>query len=436
MIQRIPPQNIEAEQAVLGSLILIPEAFDEVRLHVSADDFYRPEHGVIFAHLSPCSDLVVLARDLKESGKLDMIGGPAYLASLTDTVPSATMAVRYAKMVRQESKKRQFISRAARMIDSCYSGGDFDCIVADLESEAFSLSEGLAVEESRHIGDIVRDEAQRVYRIQSGSEEPGIMTGFFDLDFMTSGLHPGDLIVLAGRPSMGKSALAFGILNNIGRKGVPCGAFSLEMSAQMNGQRTLSAFAGINSKLLHTRGQVRDEHWDRINSAVKSIDRMPVFIDCSGGLHVAEIRSRARRMARKHGVKVIVADYLQMIAGEGKSREQEVAHVSRELKAMAKELAVPVIAVAQLNRAAETKADKRPALSELRESGQIEQDADVVMLVYRDEYYTKDNCREKGVAEVDIAKQRNGPTGVVKLAWHSHTATFHSLETYHSGARA
>lgn len=426
---RTPPQNIDSEKIVLGTLLQRSELYDEALLHCKSSDFYLKSHRTIFDAIDADSDAVVVVSRLRDAGLADA-GVVSQLAELMDIIPSPSMLATHAGIVREAARKRSFLDSAERLIDSCYSGMPFDHIAAEIESEAFLMSSGVASSEARLIGDIAMEELSSIKNVHDGKVDPGLMTGFADLDFMLSGLQPADLIILAGRPSMGKSALAYNILVNICSAGIPGAFFSLEMSNRANGQRSLSMFSGINSKAFRSKGFISDHQWPKLEHAAGELAKIPLFIDPSAGLSVAEIRSRGRRLFRNNRVKIIVVDYLQMISGKGQSREQEVSHVSRELKAMAKELDIPVIAVAQLNRASEQKTNKRPMISELRDSGGIEQDADIIMLIYRDDYYDQ-NSRDKGISEVIIGKQRNGPTGVVKLGWVEVTTSFRNLDLAH-----
>lgn len=428
--KRLPPQNIEAEQAVLCAMLLDQDIIDLVRMFINGDDFIKQAHRVIFKAITDTrGDILEVISNLKALGVLDEVGGPAYLAALADMViPSKKVAESHAKLIREASQKRKFIANAGEMIASCYGGGDFGDMAADLEKEAFNLSADLGTgAEAVSIGEIVKGTVARVERIVEEGLDPGIMTGFYDFDRMTSGLQSDDLIILAARPSMGKTALLFNILKRVALQGIPVGAFSLEMGNEGLGQRMLAEQTMINSKVIRS-GRVRDNEWPTITNAMGLFDSMPLYIDDTPALHISEMRSRARRMHRKHGVSLIALDYLQMARGDGNNREQEIADISRGMKAMAKELKIPVIALAQLNRGLESRSDKRPMLSDLRESGAIEQDADVVAFIYRDDYYdkTQDNPK-KGIAEVIFSKQRNGPTGTIELLFRDHLCSFENM---------
>lgn len=425
---KIPPQNIEAEQALIGSILLDPSIYDEARLHVTAEDFYTGKHGMIYKAQGAGGDLIVTCDALKKAGELDLVGGPAYLSELTDCIPSKHEAVRYAKIIREASKRREFIATASDMIADCYQGGDFGYMASEFEKTAFNLAGSLGgVEEAESIGGIIENSVDRLIAITEGGVTPGLMTGLIDFDKMTSGLRPDDLIIIAARPSMGKTALLFNILKNVAEGGTPVGVFSLEMGKEALGDRMLSSATQINSKAIRS-GWINDNHWPTITAAAGYYKTLPLHIDDAPSLHISEMRSRARRMKSKHNIGLIAVDYLQLARGDGGNREQEVSHISRDLKAMAKELHIPVIALAQLNRGLESRPNKRPMLSDLRESGAIEQDADVIAFIYRDDYYNKDaNNPLKGVAEIIFGKQRNGPTGTVKLGWQEETGVFTNL---------
>jgi replicative DNA helicase len=427
-INRIPPQNIDAEQSVLCSIMLDNNIYDSVRMIISADDFYRPEHVLVFKAVEETGgDIVSVANHLKDSGKLDRVGGPAYLAEISDkSIPSETLAIQHANIIRDCMKKRTFIAKASDMVNSCYGGLDFSNLAEELEKESFALTEQISTgSEAESIGEIIKRTKKRLETISINGADAGLMTGLSDFDNMTSGLRDSDLIVLAARPSMGKTALAFNLLKRLAGYQIPVGAFSLEMSKDSLGERMLADMTNINSKNIRS-GWISDNQWPVIAKATDEFRSMPLYIDDTPSLHISEIRSRARRMKRKHDIKFIAVDYIQFARGDGGNREQEVADISRGLKAMAKELKIPVLALAQLNRGLESRADKRPMLSDLRESGAIEQDADVITFIYRDEYYNK-NSNKKGIAELIFGKQRNGPTGVVELMWREGTCSFHNL---------
>ena len=427
---KTPPQNTEAERVLLGSIMLDRSIYDETRLILTDADFFSSKHQAIYkASGEADGDILAVLEVMKEHGTLESSGGMAYLSGLTDIIPSKSDTKRHAKIIKEASRKRRFISRAGELIATCYGGHAFENIAAELEKEAFELSSELGgSDEAEHIGDIIQQTIARVERISNSGQTDGVMSGLLDFDRMTSGFQPDDLVIIAARPSMGKTALVFNMMQNTAKNGCPSGVFSLEMGTQALGDRMLSGATKLNSKTTRN-GWINEKDWPCIAAAGDMFNNLPLFIDDTPALHISEMRSRARRMKRKHNIGLIAVDYLQLARGDGGNREQEVSHISRELKAMAKELHIPVVALAQLNRGLESRADKRPVLSDLRESGAIEQDADVITFIYRDDYYNKDqNNPKKGIAELIIGKQRNGPTGTVELGWQEETATFFNLE--------
>jgi len=430
-MQRIPPQDTEAEKHLLGAMMLKPDLYDQARLILSGEDFYSPKHQAIFSAIeSGALDIITVCTSLKESGRLEVAGGPAYISSLTNIMPTTATATAHAKLIRDAAKKRRFISRASEMVDQCYKGFDFANMAANLEQEAFALAVELNNDEAEHVGPIVRDELGRIEKMSTGESLPGLMTGFIDFDTMTGGLQPADLVIIAGRPSQGKTALAMNIGRRVAGEGHPVAVFSLEMNKASLGSRLVSEVSGVNSKAIRN-GWVGEQVKTRVYQTAKYFDALPMYIDDTAAMHISEMRSRARRLYRKHKIRLVVMDYIGLARGDGGNREQEVADISRGLKAMAKELNIPVLALSQLSRKCEERSDKRPLLSDLRESGSIEQDADVICFVYRDEMYNKgDSNPKKGIAELIIGKQRNGPTGTIELAFKAETSSFHNLSRY------
>ena len=427
--QRIPPHNLEAEQSILASILVFPEVYDDISGIVISEDFYRPEHQIIFKAISESgtnTDIVSLVTLLKKKNELDKVGGPAYISNLSDQIPSKSQAKGHAKLVKEASKLRSFIATGSELIASCYEGGSFDHLTGQLESEVMKLSEkNNRGSEAKPLIEVIQKSFKHIEMISSGQIGSGIQTGFMDVDHIMIGMQPSDLIVLAGRPSMGKTALAMSIVKRVGFNQIPAGVFSLEMSDIQLGNRMLSDESRINSIILKS-GHMMDGHWPKLTQAYGAMSDLPIYIDDTPALHINELRSRARIMKRKHDIQIIFIDYLQLMKGPGENREREISNISGSLKAMAKELNIPVIALSQLNRSLESRTDKRPMLSDLRESGAIEQDADVVMFIYRDEVYKRDSA-EKGVAEVIIGKQRNGPTGFAKIQWNQQTTSFNDL---------
>ena len=426
---RTPPSSVEAEQSLLGGLMLDTTAWDKVADIVSETDFYRKDHRLIFRaiaalveHSEPC-DVVTLSEHLDNRGELAKAGGLEYLATLANETPGAANARAYAKILRERSVLRSLISVGNQISGSAYSteGRAASELVDEAERLVFEIAEQGAkgkqgFESLRNVLPPVIDGIDE--RHQSGGEITGISTGYTEFDKKTAGLQPGDLIIVAGRPSMGKTTLAINIAENaaVGAK-IPTAIFSMEMPSEQLALRMISSLGRVDQGSLRT-GRFPDEDWSRINTAVQLMSDAPMFIDDAGGLSPTEVRARARRLKREHGLGLIVIDYLQLmqVQGTSENRATEISEISRSLKALAKELKVPIIALSQLNRGVEQRGDKRPVMSDLRESGAIEQDADLIIFIYRDEVYNPDTPK-KGVADISIAKQRNGPIGDFPLTF-------------------
>lgn len=440
---RVPPHSAEAEASVLGGLLLDNNAFDRVEGVVGENDFYRYEHRIIYASLKRLiaankpADAVTVHEDLERQGKAQEAGGLPYLATLVQQVPSASNIRQYADIVRERSILRQLVSVSDEIATRAFNpkGRPVSQILDDAESMIFKIGEESA-RLKQGFQPIQALAPALLARVEERSVNPsditGVATGFIDLDRMTSGFQPGDLVVLAARPSMGKTALAINIAEHAAlHEGLPVAVFSMEMSADQLAVRIVGALAAINQGNLRT-GRLRDEDWPRLSDAVERLRSAKLFIDETPGLTPSELRASARRLARKQGnLGLIVVDYLQLMSGSGggsdENRATELGEISRALKSLAKELECPVLAISQLNRGVESRTDKRPLMSDLRESGAIEQDADLIMFIYRDDYYNKDKSREPGVAEIIISKQRNGPTGTVKLTYVAPTTRFENL---------
>jgi replicative DNA helicase len=439
---RVPPQSVEAEQAVLGGLLLDNSTWDSIADRLRAEDFYRRDHQQIFTGIaelsarSEPSDAVTLAEYLAAKGLADETGGLAYLAGLARDTPTAANIRAYADIVRERSLLRQLIRVSGEVAASAYEseGRTAADLVDEAERRVFEIAE-----QGRRTGsgfvplhDILGATIDRLDLLQqSQGQLTGVSTGYNDLDTMTAGLQPGDLIIVAGRPSMGKTTLALNIAENaaIGA-GIPVAVFSMEMSRDQLAMRMISSLGRVDQSHLRT-GNFGDEDWARINGAIAQMKTAPVYIDDSGALTPTEVRARARRLKReKGGLGLIVIDYLQLmqVPGTKENRATEISEISRSLKALAKELRVPVIALSQLNRSVEQRTDKKPVMSDLRESGAIEQDADLIVLIYREEVYEPDTPR-KGIADIIIAKQRNGPTGEVHLTFLGKYTRFENLAT-------
>lgn len=427
---KLPPHSIEAEQSVLGGLMLDNEAWMVVGDKLSETDFYRQDHRLIFRAIAYLAsqqkplDVITLSEWLKENRSLEDAGGLAYLATMAKDTPSAANISAYADIVREKSILRQLISVGTEIADSGYNteGRDSRELLDQAERKVFEIAEQGArnTKSFRPLKSLMKVTLERIEELSKlNSTITGVSTGYTDLDEMTSGLQKGDLVIVAGRPSMGKTTFSMNIAEYAAaHKKLPVAVFSMEMPAEQLTLRLLSSMGRVDQHRLRT-GQLTDEDWPRIATAVKIFADVPMFIDDSPALSPNEVRARSRRLVREHGqLGLIVLDYLQLMQGSGKSenRTNEVSEISRSLKALAKELSTPIIVLSQLNRSLEQRPNKRPVMSDLRESGAIEQDADVIMFVYRDEVYHPDSA-EKGSAEIIIAKQRNGPIGTCRLTF-------------------
>jgi replicative DNA helicase len=426
---KVSPHSIEAEQSVLGGLMLDNQAWDKIVDRIVEADFYQYDHRLIFDAMYTLSnrqkpfDVLTLSEALKEQNKLKDVGGEVYLFELAKNTPSAANVVAYADIVRERSVLRQLISVANEIADSAFNsdGRESNELLDVAESKVFAIAEQKSRgNEAKNIKSLLASAVDRIDTLFH-SDEPitGLPTGYQDLDEMTSGLQPSDLIIVAGRPSMGKTALSMNIAEHAAIKSKkPILIFSMEMSGDSLAMRMMSSLGRIDQHKVRT-GKLDDDDWPRITSAVSMLSEAPMFIDDTPALSPAELRARARRLAREHGqLGMIIIDYIQLmqVAGYKENRTVEVSEISRNLKALAKELKVPVVALSQLNRSLETRSDKRPIMSDLRESGSLEQDADLILFIYRDEVYNE-NSPDKGIAEVIIAKQRNGPIGKVRLTF-------------------
>ncbi len=426
---KIPPHSIEAEQAVLGGLLLDKDALIKIVERIVADDFYRQDHKLIFNAISALDaqgkpfDLVTVAEWLESHQELDQAGGLAYLSDVAENTPSASNIASYADIVRKRSVLRQLISATTKIGEAVFNpmGQSSDEILDFAEQAVFEIAE----QETRgkrnykNIQDLLAnalDRADELYQKQNPIT--GVATGFDDFDERTAGLQAADLIIVAGRPSMGKTAFAINVAEHAAIKAqLSVVVFSMEMPGEQLAMRMMSSLGRVDQHKVRT-GKLHNDDWPRLTSAVKIFQDAKLFIDDTPALTPAELRARCRRISREHKLDMIIIDYLQLmhIPGTAENRATEISEISRSLKAMAKELNVPVVALSQLNRALEQRPDKRPVMSDLRESGAIEQDADVIVFIYRDEVYDEDSA-DKGIAEVIIGKQRNGPIGTVKLTF-------------------
>ena len=426
---KVPPQSVEAEQSVLGGLMLEGQAWDRVADKITEADFYRKEHRLIFraigalAEESSPADVVTVSEWLDKNQELQNAGGLAYLASLANNTPSAANIGAYANIVRERAILRNLIQTASRIAGSAYSpeGQSASDILDFAERSIFDISEQGAHRRGGFspLKTLLTRAVDRIDTLfRSESAITGVSTGFKDLDDMTSGLQAGDLVIVAGRPSMGKTSLAMNIAESaaVGSK-LPVAIFSMEMPGEQLAMRMMASLGRINAHKVRT-GKLEDDDWPRLTHAIGMLAEAPMFIDDTPALTPLELRTRARRLKREHGLGMIVVDYLQLMQApeSSENRATEISGITRSLKGLAKELSVPVIALSQLNRSLEQRPNKRPVMSDLRESGAIEQDADVILFIYRDEVYNEDS-QDKGTAEIIIGKQRNGPTGKVKLTF-------------------
>ena len=435
-MEKIPPQNLEAEQSVLGGILLENTAVNEVADTLQSYDFYRKSHQIIFEALlelsdkSEPADLITVTELLKSKNTLEAIGGSAYLASLVSSVPSASNIKSYAKIVKQKSLLRQLIKVASEITSRGYDdSANIDDFLDYAESSLFEVTDAQIKPSFIPIKALIKDSFKTIEELyQRKSPIIGVPTGFIDFDKLTCGLQKSDLIVVAGRPSMGKTSFALNIVQHasiVTKK--PVVFFSLEMSKEQVVMRLLTSVSKVDAGRLRT-GNLTDPDWPKLTKAAGYLSEAPIFIDDSPSMNVLEMKAKCRRLKSKHDLALIVVDYLQLMRGRGlpESREKEISEISRSLKALAKELQVPVVALSQLNRAVEARQDKRPMMADLRESGAIEQDADIIAFIYREEVY-KPETEFKGIAEVLIAKQRNGPIGVVKLAFLNQYTSFENL---------
>ena len=431
---KVPPHSIEAEQSILGGLLIDNKAIDRIAGQVSASDFYRNDHRIIFIHISKLidnndpADIVTVAESLEQNAELTKVGGVAYLGLVAENTPTASNISGYAKIVRERSIMRNLVEVGSDIVESAFSpqGKDAQQLLDESESKIFQIADAGTSEKLGFIDikELLPKAAQRIddlYQLDDPNGVTGVPSGYSDLDQKTAGLQPGDLIIIAGRPSMGKTSLALNIAEHVGMEvGLPVAIFSMEMGAAQLTMRLLGSVGKLDQHKMRI-GQLEDEDWPKLTNALGVLNEAPIFIDEGSALNSYEVRARARRLHRQQGkLGLIVIDYIQLMSSaneqSNENRATEVSEISRSLKALAKELNVPVVALSQLNRSVESRPDKRPMMSDLRESGAIEQDADVIMFIYRDEVYNPETA-EKGVAEILLSKQRNGPTGTVKLTF-------------------
>lgn len=437
---KLPPQSIEAEESILSAVLIDNNALIDIVEVISADDFYKTAHQIIFTGIealyakSEPVDLVTLSNILREMDSLDKVGGATYLARLVDTVPMAVNARHYARIIRDKALLRRLVDRSNAITQRCFEdSGNVDSIVEFAQSAIFEISEDKPSQAFAPISKIIETNIDALEERQGNrSLVTGVTTGFSKLDSLTSGFQNSDLIILAARPAMGKTAFALNMARNAAIEGgVPVAVFSLEMSKEQLSMRMLCAEARVDSSRIRS-GFLNQDDWNRITDAAGRLTEAPIFIDDSPDISTTSIRTKSMRMKMDKGLGMIIIDYLQLMRGDAKieRRDLEISDISRSLKILAKELNVPVIALSQLNRKLEERSDKRPQLSDLRESGALEQDADLVAFIYRDEVYNRDdNNPNRGTAEIILAKQRNGPTGVAPLAFLKAYTRFENLAT-------
>ena len=429
---RLPPHSLEAEQSLLGGLLIDNEALDKVADIVSVTDFYRQDHQIIYQHIhrlierSQPADIVTVGESLESNSELNTVGGLEYLGLLAESTPTAANIRGYAQIIRERSIMRNLVEVGTDIVDNALSpqGRDAQQLLDESESKIFQIAEAgkndrIGFTDIKELLPQVAERIDQLFQRDNPSDVTGIPTGYKDLDMMTSGLQPGDLIIIAGRPSMGKTSLALNMCEYVSvDTGLPTAVFSMEMASTQLVSRLIGSVGKLNQHKMRT-GQLDDNDWEKLSDALGQLNEAPIFIDEGSALNPYEVRARARRLHKQCGrLGLIVIDYLQLMgsAGTTENRATEISEISRSLKALAKELNVPVIALSQLNRSVEQRPDKRPVMSDLRESGAIEQDADVIMFIYRDEVYNPETP-DKGIAEIILAKQRNGPVGRVKLTF-------------------
>ncbi len=439
---RVPPHHLEAEQAVLSGILIDSEAIGRVVEFINPDDFYRDSHRKIFQAMialyqrNEPTDTLMVSNELSSRGELEAVGGASYLSTLVDYLPSSAPIVSYSKVVKEKSVLRSLINAATEIIAKGYEGAeDVDRFLDEAEQIIFRVSEKKTRQGFYPVKEIVKDSFKAIETLYEKKELiTGVATGFRDLDRMTCGLQPSDLVIIAGRPSMGKTSLAINIAEHAAcEKKICVAVFSLEMSKEQLVQRMLCGLGKVDGSKLRG-GFLKESDWPKLTRAAGKLSEAPFFIDDTPALSVLEMRAKARRLKREQNLGLIVVDYLQLMRGlnSNEGREREISEISRGLKALAKELSVPVIALSQLNRSVESRTDKRPQLSDLRESGAIEQDADVIAFIYRDEVYNKGSA-DRGIAEIILGKQRNGPIGTTRLAFLHEYTRFEDLANIPEG---
>ena len=434
---RVPPHNIEAEQAVLGCMLLDSDVIPTITELIRSEDFYRDDHKEICEAIADLTeragpvDIITVSEQLQLRGTLDAVGGLEYLTNITDAVPTTANARHYAKIVEEKALLRKLIKASSDIAGMSYDASEEAAFVLDrAEKSIFDILEKRSTQGFTHIKDVLLETFNRLEELyNSKSHITGVPTGFTDLDFKTAGLQNSDLILIAARPGMGKTAMGLNIAQYAAvQRHVPVAIFNLEMSKDQLVNRMLCSEVMVDSQRMRT-GKLEDDDWNKVAQALAPLSEAPIYIDDTPGVSVMDIRAKCRRLKLEKNLGLIVIDYLQLMQGRGKteSRQQEVSEISRSLKILAKELQVPVVTLSQLSRGPESRTDHRPMLSDLRESGAIEQDADIVMFLYRDDYYNPET-EKKNVAEVIIAKHRNGSTGTVELRWFGEYTKFANLK--------
>jgi len=436
-IQRIPPQNVDAEEAILGAILTNPICFNKIADMLTPKSFYKPANRFIYDAIvslftrNQAIDIVTVSEVLNETDKLEMVGGRAYINDLALNVTTTANIEYYAKIVQEKAIKRELINAGSEIVEMAYDNASTSATLDNAEKLIFNIAQQKASSDLISVKDLVLTSYEQIsYRYEHRDELLGVPTGFYDLDAMTSGLQKSDLIILAARPSMGKTAFALNIAQNVGLKAKkPVAIFSLEMPKEQLVQRMLCSEAEVDSQKLKT-GNMQAKDWEKLTTAMNYFADAPIFIDDCAGASVMDIRAKCRRLAMEQKeLGLVVIDYLQLMegTGNGDDRNQQISGISRGLKGLARELGVPVIALSQLSRAVEQRTDKKPMLSDLRESGAIEQDADIVMFIYRDEYYNKEDTENRGKAEVIIAKHRNGAVGSIDLLFQGSITKFKNI---------
>ena len=437
-VKKVMPHNLEAEKSVIGSMFMDREAALTVSEMLNADDFYQKQYGIIFESMvelyneNKPIDLVTLQDKLNEKDLPPEYSGVEFIRELVIAVPTSANVKHYAQIVKEKAVLRKLIKITESIANECYLSKDsLETILEQTEKQIFNIVQSRGTSDYVDIKDVVLQSLESIEVVaKNKGSVTGVSTGFIDLDYKTSGMQPSDFILIAARPSMGKTAFVLNLAEHMAvKQKVTTAIFSLEMSKDQLVKRMLAMNSRVDSQLIRT-GNLKDDDWVKLIEGAREIGESKLILDDTPSISIAELRSKCRKYKLEHNLGIIMIDYLQLMSGGGKkseSRQQEISDISRSLKALARELNVPVIALSQLSRAVEQRPDKRPLLSDLRESGAIEQDADVVMFVYRDDYYNKDS-EDKGVAEIIIGKQRNGPTGTVKLKWQAELTRFANLE--------